>query len=182
MGVGKDYLVTPGHPDRLGRGRNRWGPATEFLQKVHQHGLVAHCWTFKNEWNNMYWENGQDPYSEMEEFLQLGVDGFFTDFPLSARLVWEAIKWQQTFDNDSLFSGDFCITKEFSAHQMCCDLDCTLNLIFCDVNKIKDKAYFTQTQLFSWRQANLRPECKVLNSPHSKELYWNSVIVGSQNF
>ena len=85
MGVGKDYLVTPGHPDRLGRGRNRWGPATEFLQKVHQHGLVAHCWTFKNEWNNMYWENGQDPYSEMEEFLQLGVDGFFTDFPLSAR-------------------------------------------------------------------------------------------------
>jgi len=85
MGIGKDYLVTPGHPDRLGRGRNRWGPATEFLQKVHEHGLVAHVWTFKNEWDNLYWENGQDPYSEMEEFLQLGVDGFFSDFPLTAR-------------------------------------------------------------------------------------------------
>ena len=85
MGIGKDYLVTPGHPDGIGRGRNRWGPATEFLQKVHEHGLVAHVWTFKNEWNNLYWENGQDPYSEMEEFLQLGVGGFFSDFPLTAR-------------------------------------------------------------------------------------------------
>ena len=85
MGVGKDYLVTLGHPDRLNRGRNRWGPATEFIEKVHEHGLVAHAWTFKNEWSNLYWENGQDPYSEMEEFLQLGLDGFFTDFPLTAR-------------------------------------------------------------------------------------------------
>ena len=49
----------------------------------------------------LYWENGQveeilsiiwgifnklqDPYSELEEHLALGVDGFFTDFPLTAR-------------------------------------------------------------------------------------------------
>ena len=85
MGIGKDYLVTPGHPDRLDRGRNRWGRATDFLERVHQHGLLAHAWTFKNEWSNLFWENGQDPYSEMEEFLQLGLDGFFTDFPLTAR-------------------------------------------------------------------------------------------------
>ena len=85
MGIGKDYLVTPGHPDRLDRGRNRWGPATEFLERVHQHGLLAHAWTFKNEWSNLYWENGQDPYSEMEEFLHFGLDGFFTNFPLTAR-------------------------------------------------------------------------------------------------
>ena len=85
MGIGKDYLVTLGHPDRLDRGRNRWGRATDFLERVHQHGLLAHAWTFKNEWTNLYWENGQDPYSEMEEFLQLGLDGFFTDFPLTAR-------------------------------------------------------------------------------------------------
>ena len=85
MGVGKDYLVTLGHPDRLDRGRNRWGEPTQFLQSVHQHGLVAHGWTFKNEWDNLYWQNGQDPYSELEEFFELGLDGFFTDFPLTAR-------------------------------------------------------------------------------------------------
>ena len=49
----------------------------------------------------LYWDNGQveeelsilrrilnklqDPYSELEEHLSLGVDGFFTDFPLTAR-------------------------------------------------------------------------------------------------
>ena len=63
----------------------RWGEPTQFLQSVHQHGLVAHGWTFKNEWDNLYWQNGQDPYSELEEFLELGLDGFFTDFPLTAR-------------------------------------------------------------------------------------------------
>ena len=30
-------------------------------------------------------KNVQDPYSELEEHLALGVDGFFTDFPLTAR-------------------------------------------------------------------------------------------------
>ena len=28
--------------------------------------------------------NDQDPYSELEEHLSLGVDGFFTDFPQTA--------------------------------------------------------------------------------------------------
>ena len=63
----------------------RWGESTQFLQSVHEHGLVAHGWTFKNEWDNLYWQNGQDPYSELEEFFELGLDGFFTDFPLTAR-------------------------------------------------------------------------------------------------
>ena len=68
---------------------------------MHQHGLKAHCFTFRNEWTKLYWESGQvtklriqksemgrnvqDPYSELEEHLALGVDGFFTDFPLTAR-------------------------------------------------------------------------------------------------
>jgi len=86
VGVDKGGLVTPGRPDSEGRGRRRWGEKpTDFIQQVHQHGLKAHCFTFRNEWMKLYWESGQDPYSELEEHLALGVDGFFTDFPLTAR-------------------------------------------------------------------------------------------------
>jgi len=86
LGVDKGGLVTPGRPDSEGRGRRRWQEQpTDFIQQVHRHGLKAHCFTFRNEWMKLYWENGQDPYSELEEHLALGVDGFFTDFPLTAR-------------------------------------------------------------------------------------------------
>ena len=118
MGIGKDYLVTPGHPDRLDRGRNRWGPATAFIERVHQHGLLAHAWTFKNEWSNLYWENGQDPYSEMEEFLHLGLDGFFTDFPLTARCKEPKQEPGAKFFPLFFASGDFCTTKDCSAPQI----------------------------------------------------------------
>jgi len=85
IGVGKAELVTPGYKDKVGRGSYKWGEPTDFLNVVHDHKLKAHVWTFRNEWMNLYWEDGQDPYSQMEEFLALGTDGFFTDFPLTAR-------------------------------------------------------------------------------------------------
>lgn len=85
MGVDKGNLVTPGHKDNLGRGSYKWGEPTDFLDVVHQHGLKAHCFTFRNEWMKLYWEHGQDPYSQFEEFLKLGTDGYFSDFPLTIR-------------------------------------------------------------------------------------------------
>ena len=30
-------------------------------------------------------EHGQDPYSQLEEFYDLGIDGYFSDFPLTIR-------------------------------------------------------------------------------------------------
>ena len=81
----KGGLVTPGYPDSSSRGHNQWGAPTDFLQTVHDHGLKAHGFTFRNEWRKLYWEHGQDPYSQLEEFLELGIDGYFTDFPLTVR-------------------------------------------------------------------------------------------------
>jgi len=85
MGVDKGGLVTPGHKDDQGRGSNQWGGHTDFLDKVHDLGLKAHCFTFRNEWMKLFWEHGQDPYSQLEEFLTLKTDGYFTDFPLTVR-------------------------------------------------------------------------------------------------
>jgi len=85
IGVDKGGLVTPGHPDDSQRGSVQWGAPTNFLQTVHQHGLKAHGFTFRNEWRKLYWEHGQDPYSQLEEFYDLGIDGYFSDFPLTIR-------------------------------------------------------------------------------------------------
>eukprot|EP00090_Calanus_glacialis_P015355 TRINITY_DN2423_c0_g1_i4.p1 TRINITY_DN2423_c0_g1~~TRINITY_DN2423_c0_g1_i4.p1 ORF type:complete len:412 (-),score=121.17 TRINITY_DN2423_c0_g1_i4:165-1400(-) len=85
MGVDKGNLVTPGHKDDANRGSIKWGAPTDFLDVVHEHGLKAHCFTFRNEWMKLYWEHGQDPYSQLEEFLELGTDGYFSDFPLTIR-------------------------------------------------------------------------------------------------
>ena len=41
------------------------------LFQVHQHGLKAHCFTFRNEWTKLYWENGQ-----------------VTGFKISSKLEW----------------------------------------------------------------------------------------------
>jgi len=85
IGVDKGGLVTPGYKDQEGRGSYKWGDPTDFIDVVHQHGLKAHCFTFRNEWMKLYWDHGQDPYSQLEEFLALGTDGYFSDFPLTTR-------------------------------------------------------------------------------------------------
>jgi glycerophosphoryl diester phosphodiesterase len=94
LGASKDGLVTPGRPDQLGRGRNRWQKGgTSFLGEAHRRGLAVHCYTFKNEWTGLYWQSGQDPYAELDEFIELGTDGFFADFPLTVRrfLHWRGL-------------------------------------------------------------------------------------------
>ena len=85
IGVDKGGLVTPGYKDDEGRGSVQWGEPTQFLETVHQHGLKAHGFTFRNEWRKLYWEHGQDPYSQLEEFYDLEIDGYFSDFPLTIR-------------------------------------------------------------------------------------------------
>ena len=86
VGVGMSItgLVTPGCWDQEHRGRYRCA-TTDFIQQAHDHGLKAHGWTFNNEWMSLYWDHGQDPYSLLEEFYDLGIDGYFADFPLTVR-------------------------------------------------------------------------------------------------
>lgn len=87
IGVDKGNLVTPGvaAPSRGGKGGSYRAGTTDFIQQVHDHGLKAHCFTFRNEWMKLYWDHGQDPYSQLREYLDLKTDGYFSDFPLTTR-------------------------------------------------------------------------------------------------
>lgn len=85
IGPWLDGLVMPGCWDQLGRGKYRCGEPTDFIEVAHSRGLKVHGFTFRNEWTKLYWDHGQDPYAHFEEYYGLNIDGFFTDFPLTAR-------------------------------------------------------------------------------------------------
>jgi glycerophosphoryl diester phosphodiesterase len=52
---------------------------------MHSHGMKVYAWTFRNEWEYLSWDYGQDAYVEYETFLELGLDGFFSDFPATLK-------------------------------------------------------------------------------------------------
>ena len=61
-----------------------------YLQ-LHSHGLSVFSWTFRNEYEELSsWDDGQDPYVEYQRFLDVGLDGYFTDFPGSLRRFFDA--------------------------------------------------------------------------------------------
>ena len=41
---------------------------------------------------HLVWDYGQDPYMEYDLHLSIGVDGYFSDFPQTAR---QFIKWKK---------------------------------------------------------------------------------------
>ena len=55
------------------------------IEDAHNAGLDVHAFTFRNEDEKLLFEYGQDPYNEFEKFLNLGIDGYFTDFPATAK-------------------------------------------------------------------------------------------------
>lgn len=60
-----------------------------FVQAAHELGLFVHPWTFRDD----QLPNGV-PSAEFEIrlFLELGIDGFFTDFPATGRRVVDALQ------------------------------------------------------------------------------------------
>ncbi len=66
------------------------GPATSLVADAHAAGLAVHPWTFRaeNQFLPPSLKSGLDPRNhgrlaeEIARHLELGVDGFFTDFPL----------------------------------------------------------------------------------------------------
>ena len=63
----------------------------KFVEDTHAMGQLLHVYTFRNEYMNMEWDFGQDPYNEYDLYLTLGIDGYFSEFPLTARqfLTWK---------------------------------------------------------------------------------------------
>ena len=44
-------------------------------------GMKIFPWTFKNELRSLCWDYLGDVQNELAQFFQLGIDGFFADYP-----------------------------------------------------------------------------------------------------
>lgn len=58
---------------------------TRFVELAHAAGLLVHPWTFRNEPMHLLADYAGDPLAEYRAFIELGVDGVFSDFPDTAR-------------------------------------------------------------------------------------------------
>ena len=54
---------------------------SDLVEQIHNRGMKVHVFTFRNENSNLAWDYGQDPWKEYDLYMDLGVDGYFTDFP-----------------------------------------------------------------------------------------------------
>lgn len=86
IGPWKRHIVgtretAPGDP---GEATRRTTPPTQFVALAHAAGLAVHAWTFRNERQQLAADYAGDPTAEYLQFLALGVDGVFSDFPDTA--------------------------------------------------------------------------------------------------
>ncbi len=84
------------------------------LIQVHAAGLEAVLYTFKNEYDYLPWDFGQDPHMEYESFLDLGIDGFFTDFPGSLHMFYETKRTQQLLEDSQETTTTTATSTTFS--------------------------------------------------------------------
>ena len=59
-------------------------PPTDLIERAHDHGLLVHTWTFRNEQFRLVSDYGGNPVNEYLQFYELGIDGVFSDFPDTA--------------------------------------------------------------------------------------------------
>lgn len=57
---------------------------TNLIDRAHKRGLVVHAYTFRNESRRLLKDYNNDPTAEYRNFYDLGLDGVFTDFPVTA--------------------------------------------------------------------------------------------------
>jgi glycerophosphoryl diester phosphodiesterase len=72
---------------------------TTLVQDAHAVGLVLHPYTFRDEDVFLAAEYNGDPKLEYKQFLDLGVDGFFSDFPGTNSLVVQQSLGEPVFSN-----------------------------------------------------------------------------------
>jgi glycerophosphoryl diester phosphodiesterase len=56
-------------------------PPTNLVANAHAVGLLVHAWTFRSDPPFLAAQYRADPGAEYRQFLALGIDGLFTDFP-----------------------------------------------------------------------------------------------------
>ena len=80
IGPDKRLIVPQGQDGRL-------LPPTSLVEDAHRAGLAVHPWTFRSDPQFLAPEYEGRPEREIEQFLALGVDGLFSDFPdIAARV------------------------------------------------------------------------------------------------
>jgi len=87
VGPWKPYLVktVADNVDRNGDGKitindRRVDGSTGVIELAHQKGLMVHAYTFRNDASGYGFT---DPKAEMTYYFRLGLDGLFTDFPVT---------------------------------------------------------------------------------------------------
>ena len=71
------------------------GPPTDLIERAHDHGLLVHTWTFRNEQFRLVSDYGGNPVNEYLQFYELGIDGVFSDFPDTAVTSRELFRLSQ---------------------------------------------------------------------------------------
>jgi glycerophosphoryl diester phosphodiesterase len=82
IGPWKRYIVST-----LGTGSDAertLAPPTDLIDRAHEHGLLVHTWTFRNEQFRLVSDYRGNPVNEYLQFYELGIDGVFSDFPDTA--------------------------------------------------------------------------------------------------
>jgi glycerophosphoryl diester phosphodiesterase len=65
---------------------------TDLIERAHDHGLLIHTWTFRNEQSRLVSDYGGNPINEYLQFYELGIDGVFSDFPDTAFTARELLR------------------------------------------------------------------------------------------
>ena len=90
-------MAKPGAPFWNGLGPNfgllfdSAGKSTGIVEAAHAKGIVVHPWTFRDDAP----VKGEDIETTMRKHLVLGIDGFFTDFPITGYKVRNEVKFAQ---------------------------------------------------------------------------------------
>ncbi len=87
------------------------GEITSFIEDAHAAGLQVHPYTHRNEERFLTLNpdgTPQTPESEIKQLVEIGVDGFFTDFPSTGATVVDAItnEFVKSPQNPTLAEGE----------------------------------------------------------------------------
>jgi glycerophosphoryl diester phosphodiesterase len=98
--LNKDGIITYGDRVTL--------PPTSLVSDAHAAGLQVHPYTFRNEARFLPQDYQGNPNKEFEQFINLGVDAYFTDFPGTGDQVRDqfANKLVQSPDNPNLVASN----------------------------------------------------------------------------
>jgi glycerophosphoryl diester phosphodiesterase len=64
---------------------------TSLINDAHEAGLLVHAFSFRSDSFYLSPDYEGNPEREYEQFMQLGVDGFFSDFPKTGKMVRDRI-------------------------------------------------------------------------------------------